>query len=76
MTVIAFLFQSRLCLPFFPCQGYVCFQNSRKYAVYPNGTFEIYDVTQDDVAFYTCRVANSFGEMSDSASLNTTGNII
>ena len=49
------------------------FQNSRKYAVYPNGTMEIYDVTQDDVAFYTCRVANSFGEMSDSASLNTTG---
>lgn len=49
------------------------FQNSEKYMAFPNGTLVIHDVTDDDVAFYTCRLANSFGEMAESAHLNTSG---
>lgn len=48
-------------------------QTSDKYMVYDNGTFIIHNVTKEDEAFYTCNVENSYGEMSQSASLTVTG---
>ncbi|XP_052789829.1 hemicentin-1-like isoform X1 [Mya arenaria] len=47
--------------------------NSSKYAVYPNGTLQVYKATYEDEAFYTCTAGNVFGELSDSAKLNITG---
>ncbi|XP_053381213.1 hemicentin-1-like [Mercenaria mercenaria] len=48
-------------------------ENSDKYMVYENGTFIINDVTEEDEAFYTCTVGNSFGDISQSALLTVTG---
>ncbi|KAH3796238.1 hypothetical protein DPMN_149806 [Dreissena polymorpha] len=50
------------------------FQASSKYELFNNGTLRVHNVEYEDVAFYTCTAGNAFGEISESARLNISGN--
>ncbi|KAH3796204.1 cell adhesion molecule DSCAML1-like [Dreissena polymorpha] len=46
---------------------------SSKYELFNNGTLRVHNVEYEDVAFYTCTAGNAFGEISESARLNISG---